>query len=288
MGRPKRFALSPALLEGTQAHYEDALLYDSEYEDREADIQWYRAIAKREDLVEAPPDQRQILELGAGTGRITIPLAQDGHCMSALDRMPSMLDLLEKKRAAQAPTGKIKIVQGDLLDLPFEAQQFDLVFAPFNVLMHLYDWRSLKRAFDEAQRVLKVGGVFALDVLLPDLDWLNWDPDIRHATTRFKDPHSGEWRIYSTNHRYDPCTQICHIKLYYDKPATQRSRSLRGATTIRTVELAHRQIFPEELRMLADQSGFDILLHDGDFGQSEIQYDVESQSLCLRKRTGPG
>lgn len=288
MGRPKGFALSPELLAGTQAHYEDALLYDTEYSDRQADIQWYRALAQREELVEAPPSGREILELGAGTGRITIPLAQDGHAMTALDRMPSMLELLETKLAAQAPAAKLKVVQGDLLDLPFKDEQFDLVLAPFNVLMHLYDWRSLLRAFREAQRVLKNGGVFALDVLLPDLDWLNWDPDIRHATTRFKDPHSGEWRIYSTNHRYDPCTQICHIKLYYDKPATPRSRSLRGATTLRTVELAHRQIFPEELRMLADQSGFDILLHDGDFGQSEIQYDVESQSLCLRKRASGG
>lgn len=277
--------LSPVLQAGTQAHYEDAALYDLEYEDRTADIQWYRAIAGHDKLFADGAKARTLLELGAGTGRISIPLAQDGHEVLALDRMDSMLERLRAK-VAKSPglKGDVRPIQGDLLDIPKNDASLDLVIAPFNVLMHLYDRKALRACFDEAYRVLKPGGIYALDVLLPDLEWLTWDPETRHAVTRFKDPHTQEWRIYSTNHTYDPKTQVCHIKLYYDKPATPRSRSLRGSTLLKTVELAHRQIFPEELRMLADQSGFEILCHDGDFGQSELEDGVESQSMCLLKR----
>lgn len=276
--------LSPELLAGTQAHYVDAPLYDLEYSDRKADVQWYRAVALHPDLLEQGPATRRLLELGAGTGRISIPLARDGHTVLALDQMAPMLRELKNKLAQEKQLqGSVEPIQGDLLDLPFPDQDLELVIAPFNVLMHLYDRRALKASFDEVYRVLQPGGIYALDVLLPDLDWLTWDPTVRHALTRFKDPSTQESLFYSTNHIYDPSTQVCHIKLYYDRPASPRSRSLRGSTLLRTVELAHRQIFPEELRLLADQSGFEILCHDGDFGQSELLDEVESQSMCLRK-----
>lgn len=276
--------LSEALRLGTEAHYKDAALYDEEYSDRHADIQWYRALALRPELRPDQPIAFQILELGAGTGRISIPLAKDGHNVIALDRMSPMLDRLrEKLDTLPALKGNVSPLRGNLLDLPQDNDSLPMVIAPFNVLMHLYDRNTLRASFDEVHRVLCPGGIFALDVLLPDLEWLTWDPDVRHAVTRFKDPTSGEWMLYSTNHIYDPNTQVCHIKLYYDRPATPRARSLRGANTVKVVELAHRQIFPEELRMLADQSGFEILFHDGDFGQSEIEPGVESQSMCLRK-----
>lgn len=276
--------LSRALKLGTEAHYKDAALYDEEYREREADLHWYRALALRPEL--RPPQKLpfKLLELGAGTGRISIPLAKDGHDVIALDRMPPMLDRLREKLERETGLeGRVTPVQGDLLDLPYADDTLPMVFAPFNVLMHLYDRHTLQACFNEVHRVLCPGGIFALDVLLPDLDWLTWDPDVRHAVTRFKDPTSGEWMLYSTNHIYDPNTQVCHIKLYYDRPASPRARSLRGAKTLKVVELAHRQIFPEELRMLADQSKFEILLHDGDFGQSELEPGVESQSMCLRK-----
>lgn len=276
--------LSAALRLGTEAHYEDAALYDLEYLDRQADIQWYRAVAMRPHPGQEEPARRKLLELGAGTGRISIPLAKDGHEVLALDRMAPMLEHLKRKlNQAGALAGKVEPIQGDLLSLPQADASLELVLAPFNVLMHLYDRHTLQASFNEVFRVLAPGGVYALDVLLPDLEWLTWDPDTRHAVTRFKDPTSGEWMLYSTNHVYDPNTQVCHIKLYYDRPASSRARSLRGATTVKTVALAHRQIFPEELRMLADQSGFEILCHDGDFGQSDLEPGVESQSMLLRK-----
>ena len=59
---------------GSREHYADAALYDYEYRRRRADVTFYRelATARRAD---------RILELGAGSGRVTIPLARHrGRC----------------------------------------------------------------------------------------------------------------------------------------------------------------------------------------------------------------
>ena len=60
---------------GSREHYADAALYDYEYRRRRADVTFYRQLAKQRFGV-APG---RILELGAGSGRVTIPLARDGH-----------------------------------------------------------------------------------------------------------------------------------------------------------------------------------------------------------------
>jgi SAM-dependent methyltransferase len=280
-GRHARAEQLARLLErGTTDHYLDPLLYDFEYSDQRDDLEWYCALADER------AGSREILELGAGSGRISIPLAFAGHSLVALDRMQPMLDHLVAKldrlaEAGEAPTGSIEPLIADMSALPLDDGRFGLVIAPFNCLMHLYGWRDLLACFSEVYRVLEPGGTFAFDVLLPDLDWLRWDPNERHAVTEFEHPRTGEKLIYSTNHEYDPETQICHIRIYYDESHGGRLRA--GVEPLETVHLAHRQIFPEELRMLLGVAGFEIESHTGDFLDLSLNHDVEVQAVVCRK-----
>ncbi len=262
---------------GTSEHYEDAELYDFEYAEQSVDIDWYIELAQK------IRPQDPILELGGGSGRISIPLAQQGHQIIALDRMQSMLDRLQSKlRKHHSLAGSVKSLCADMREIPLEKSSVGLVLAPFNALMHLYTWEDLLQCFEEVYRVLKPGGSFALDVLLPDLDWLKWDPHERHGVTPFTHPKSGEKMIYSTNHSYDPETQVCHIRIYYDKAV--RGRHLpRHPKNSEVVHLAHRQIFPQELRALISLAGFEIKSHGGDFMGISLQDSVESQVLLAVK-----
>ena len=262
---------------GTEEHYVDTELYDYEYADRTEDVRWYRELAR-----ERGGDE-PVLELGAGTGRVTCPLALDGHHVIALDRMPGMLDALQHRCAGTSYEDRIDLREGDMRAIPVPDEATNLVLAPFNGLMHLYVWQDLLRCLEEVHRVLTPGGTFAFDVQIPDLDWLMLDPDERHSVTRFVHPVSGERLVYSTNHRYDAETQVCHIKIYYDD-APPRGRKFRPPERPRkVVHLAHRQIWPEELRMLIATAGFDLESHTGDFTETRLADATDSQVVVCTK-----
>ncbi len=274
-GPPNREEL---LRSGTSDHYEDAELYDFEYRDHGHDVSWYRGIARKLGA------GVKLLELGAGTGRITIPLALDGHQVTALDRMPTMLARLQDKLGAHpAAAPRIEPVLGDICGMPLATDSFALVIAPFNVLMHLYRWQDLLACFREVRRVLVPGGTFALDVLLPDLQWLTWDPDERHSVTYFTHPRTGASMVYSTNHTYDPDTQVCHVRIYYDD-APRRPRAFKPPPEPKQlVHLAHRQIFPEELRLLIATAGLELEALTGNFRSGRLAPGVDAQCLVARK-----
>ena len=274
----RRSSRRELLVRGTTDHYVDTDLYDFEYEDHVKDIEWYCRVAAER------AGGGPILELGAGTGRVTIPLAMRGHDVWALDRLQGMLDALARKLARRGEAevrGKITMVLGDMTELPFEDGVTKLVLAPFNALMHLYRWEDLLACFREVHRVLAPGGTFALDVLLPDLEWLLWDPEARHSVTRFVHPVSARKLFYSTNHTYDQETQVCHIRVYYDDATRGRPRP--DKEPLELVHLAHRQIFPEELRALLAWAGFELEEHTGDFAGLLFEQGIESQVVIARR-----
>ena len=102
---------------GTDDHYVDAALYDFEYEEQEADIEWYEAIA------EERAGDRPIVEMGIGTGRIAIPLARAGHRVIGIDRKIEMLEHLEAKLAEEDEevVERFELVEGDITDLPLRS-----------------------------------------------------------------------------------------------------------------------------------------------------------------------
>jgi len=273
-----RLAHDRLLALGTTEHYEDTALYDHEYAERRDDIDWYTAV-----LAEQVPTQGRVLELGAGTGRITLGLAELGLRVVALDRMPSMLAALKRRLDARREPLEVELVEADMRSLPLPDACVDAAIAPFNTLMHLYTWQDLLACFREVERVLQPGGVFALDVQIPDLHWLRWDREKRHAITRFTHPATGEKLIYSTNHDYDLETQVCHIRIYYDHAPPRGRKFKPPPVPYRLVHLAHRQIFPEELRLLLHVAGLTIERHDADFSDRPLRDGVESQVVVARK-----
>lgn len=284
--RPKRHprdVLHEKLLRrGTVEHYRDTELYDFEYEDRDKDVAWYRKLA--EDRAPAEP----ILELGAGTGRITCPLANDGHTLLALDLHKAMLAALRKRVRRDELSSSITVIEADMRSLPLPDASVGMAIAPFNALMHLYTWPDLLGCFREVARVLVPGGTFAFDVEMPDLEWLTWDPSERHAVTPFTHPRTQEKLIYSTNHTYDPGSQVCHVRIFYDDAPPPGQRFVPPPVPRKLVHLAHRQVFPEEARLLVDTAGLTLVSHTGDFEGVSLGPSVQSQVIVCTKPSSSG
>jgi SAM-dependent methyltransferase len=287
-GRPSRQAgrLPEDLVEdlvdaGSREHYVDAALYDYEYRRRRADVTFYRELARRRDA-------DRILELGAGSGRVTVPLARDGRYIVAVDRSPAMLDRLRDRvaRLPAAAASRIEPVAGDLRTFSVRGK-FPLAIAAFNVLEHLYTRGEVMACLERIAAHLSPDGAFAFDVQLPDLSWLTRDPGRRWARTRFTDPTTGRAMVYSTNHDYDPVNQIVLIRLYYE-PADENVGAFGPAAgpgsgaagpTVRVVKLSQRKFFPAELEALVAHAGFRVAERYGDFSFGPLDGSAESQVL---------
>jgi SAM-dependent methyltransferase len=114
----------------------------------------------------------RVLELGCGTGRITVPLAAAKVPIVGIDRSPSMLGRLSRREAQRLrrsrSTHRLEAVRGDIRSLPFRSASFDAVIAPYGVLQSLLRDRDLQATLDATVRVLRRGGLFGLD-LVPDV-----------------------------------------------------------------------------------------------------------------------
>ena len=121
---------------------------------------------------------QQVLDLGCGTGRHTIWLAEQGAQVTGLDFSEGMLAQARRKPGAAG----VRFVRHDLHQpLPRENEEFDLVVSSL-VLEHLAD---LKQFFGEARRVLRPGGHAVVSAMHPAMF-------LRGSQARFTDPASGE------------------------------------------------------------------------------------------------
>lgn len=147
--------------------------YDaSSYGDGFADVydDWYRDISDVEvtvvellDLAGGGP----ILELGVGTGRLAVPLAEAGLAggvtVVGIDASMAMLARL----AWRDPGTLVTTVHGDMRhDLP--DGPFGLVFAAYNTLFNLTDEGAQARCFVDVAQRLRPGGRFVVEAFVPD------------------------------------------------------------------------------------------------------------------------
>jgi ubiquinone/menaquinone biosynthesis C-methylase UbiE len=109
-----------------------------------------------------------VLELGCGTGRVSLPLARAGVPLVGIDRSEPMLDrlraALSRSRRRLAP----RLVRGDIRQLPFDRDSFEMVIAPYGILQSLLVDQDLTDSLASIARVLRRGGTFGLD-LVPDV-----------------------------------------------------------------------------------------------------------------------
>lgn len=135
-------------------------LYDLQYESYRDDVPFYLRLA---DDLGGP-----VLELGAGTGRITEALANAGHEVVAVDVSAAMLARAETRLGSHLASGKVRLVHADMREPGVEGH-FPLVIAPFNTLMHAYTPADQDLVLSAVAKRLAPGGTFAFDVYQPHL-----------------------------------------------------------------------------------------------------------------------
>ncbi len=258
-------ALQKRIARGAVAHYEDAAYYDHAYKRRREDVAFYVALAKR--------TGGPVLELGAGTGRVTLALAAAGIDVVGVEPVAAMRKRAKDKAEAlpEAARARLTLRAGDARKLRL-GRRFPLVIAPFNMFMHLYTRRDLERALATVRAHLAPGGRFVFDVLTPDLRAMTRDP-----ARLYRGPAvtlDGRRYAYFEAFQYDAVQQVQLVSMVF--------QSLDDLADLRSVPLSQRQFFPEELTTLLHYNGFRVARRYGDFHGGPLGADSESQIIEAR------
>lgn len=104
----------------------------------------------------------KILDIGAGTGKYSVALANEGYDVTAVELVKSNLGTLKAKKST------VKAYQGNALDLKrFKDNSFDLTLL-FGPMYHLFTEEDLVKALSEAKRVTKETGVILVAYVMND------------------------------------------------------------------------------------------------------------------------
>jgi predicted O-methyltransferase YrrM len=179
-------------------------VYDEWYGD---DAETAATVHALSDLVSHVATPR-VLELGAGTGRLAMPLATalPAGVVVALDESPEMLQILRSRIAHADPSvGNVTVVEGNMADLAAlstldtaAGESFDLVFASYNTFFNLHEPGDQTRCLAAVAQRLRPEGIVVIDAFVASGE------APQHATTN---EVRGEWTLQTTTD-FDPVTGL--------------------------------------------------------------------------------
>jgi SAM-dependent methyltransferase len=146
-------------LSGTAGWDEYAAFYDWENARTMArrDVPFWRRVAA---AAEGP-----VLELGCGTGRVTVPLARAGISLVGIDLSSPMLHRARSRLRRARLATRARLVRGDIRRLPFEPASFALVAAPYGILQSLVRERDLAATLSAVAAALRPGGRLVMELV---------------------------------------------------------------------------------------------------------------------------
>jgi SAM-dependent methyltransferase len=222
-------------------------------------VAWYLAEATRAVVEVGGP----VLELGCGTGRITLPLAASGLEVLAIDKSLPMLRVLQRRVAAAGLAERVHSAAMDMAK-PGLGRRFAAVLCPYSAFGYLIDDGQRARMLAGVQAALAEGGVLLLDMFVPDPDVEARAADVLLPDYQRSLP-PGPWGpavSLARSKGLRPGTQpgLHHVVRHY------RFLDAAGATLreLRTDSM-QRSWRPADLVPLLEAAGFELLRACGDF-----------------------
>jgi ubiquinone/menaquinone biosynthesis C-methylase UbiE len=197
-----------------------------------------------------------VLELGCGTGRVSLPLGRAGVRLVGIDRSERMLARARVRAKRARLTSTVALIRGDIRFTPFAEPCFSMVMAPYGILQSLLRERDLAATLNEVHRVLEPGGTFGIELVADLPSWKEYKK--RLSLKGWRGRRGGSHLTLVETVRQDPAR---HLTIF-NQEFTER----RGSTvTVHTFALTFRTLsIPQMVRRL-EKSGFEISALLGDY-----------------------
>lgn len=224
-----------------------------------------------------------VLEIGCGTGRITIPIAEAGIRLVGLDFSPAMLDIARRKIGALPDEvgTRIELVEGDMRGFPL-GRRFSMVAIPYRAFLHNLTVDDQKSTLRCARERLNDGGKLVLDVFDPRLDFISahvGDAPTPLSRSESIHPDTGHRVVRSIQAFYELGNQIARCELAYEELDDQGEVISRNRS-----QITMRWVCRHEMEDLLGLCGFEIESLYGDFSRGPFSPGGEQVWVC--RRTG--
>ncbi len=242
--------------------YNDPGIYDCENREFGPDGPFYLALAQR---LGGP-----VLEIGCGTGRITIPLAQQGMAITGLDITPGMLERA-KRKAGSLP---IRWVNADARSFRLESK-YRFIFESGATFQHMLSRADQEGMLARVREHLERQGRLVLSCRMLRPESLA-SQESEEAWYSYTDEAGREVRV-SGIASYDALTQVM------TETAFRRWRDEAGQEVVRRVPLSLRYTFPQEMEALLHYNGLAVVERYGDWDSSPLGNESKSMILVCRR-----
>ncbi len=213
-----------------------------------------------------------LLDLACGTGRMAIHMALKGYPVTGVDIVPEMIAHARRKAAERGVSVEWHVADARSFAL---GQQFPFAFMLMNAFQFLLTRADHEAMLARVRAHLQPGGCFLFETRNPT------DGNLRkamHPDGQVYRTAGGGRLVTQEEQFYDTMTQIQHYT------TTMRFFEPDGAETVKTLRVALRYVYPQEMEALLHYNGFRIREAYGDWQQSPLTAASPAMIMLCEKR----
>lgn len=245
-----------------------ARFYDAETLDRTDDLALYSRLAEE---VGTP-----VFDVGCGTGRVLLHLAQEGHRVHGIDNDRAMLERLERKLQNTPKLREhLTYEQADILTYKSK-ERYALTLLTYNALMHFHTQEAQMTLLKRLRQLTAEDGLLIIDLPNAGETFATQDSDALLLDRTFIEPDTGRMVMLQSVSYLDRVTQLLRVQWIYDE--------IHDDGTVKRLVAPHvlRYFFFPEITLLLKACGFSVQAVFGGCDEEPFEDGAERMVLYAK------